>query len=204
MFRLIPRDEEFFNMFSELASRLTASARLLHELFSDPRSLDAKVLAIKTIEHEADTLTHDVITRIDRTFVTPIDREDIHLLASRLDDVIDLIDGTARRAQMFKVTEKQEAAVKLCACLIKMGEAIEGAVKNVKKPTLVVERGVQVKRLEEEGDSIYHEAIGALFMGTPDPLFVIKWKELIDKIEGALDQCEDVANTLESIALKNG
>lgn len=204
MFRLIPRDEEFFNMFSELAGRLTASARLLHELFSDPRTLDAKVMAIKTIEHEADTLTHDVITRIDRTFVTPIDREDIHLLASRLDDVIDLIDGTARRAQMFKVTSKHDAAVRLCECLIKMGEAIEGAVKNVKKPTLVVERGVQVKRLEEEGDQIYHEAIGALFAGTPDALHVIKWKELIDKIEGALDQCEDVSNTLESIALKNG
>ena len=204
MFRLIPRDEEFFNMFSELARRLTASAGLLHELFSDPRALDAKVTAIKTIEHEADTLTHDVITRIDRTFVTPIDREDIHLLASRLDDVIDLIDGTARRAQMFKVTEKHDAAVRLCAILMKMGEAIEGAVKNVKKPTLVVERGVQVKRLEEEGDQIYHEAIGALFSGSPDPLHVIKWKELIDKIEGALDQCEDVANTLESIALKNG
>jgi uncharacterized protein len=198
VFRLIPRDEEFFNMFSQLAGRLTASAKLLHELFSDPRALDAKVMAIKTIEHEADNLT------IDRTFVTPIDREDIHMLASRLDDVIDLIDGTARRAQMFKVTTKHDAAVKLCALLISMGEAIEGAVKNVKKPTLVVERGVQVKRLEEEGDQIYHEAIGALFDGTPDPLHVIKWKELIDKIEGALDQCEDVANTLESIALKNG
>jgi uncharacterized protein Yka (UPF0111/DUF47 family) len=202
--RLIPRDEEFFNMFAGLAARLTASARLLHELFNQPNLLNQKVTAIKSLEHEADQLTHAVITRIDRTFVTPIDREDIHLLASRLDDVIDLIDGTSRRAQMFRINERKEPAVKLCAILISMGEAIEVAVTNIKKPKLVVERGIQIKRMEEEGDAIYHEAVGHLFDGTPDALQVIKWKELYDKIEGALDQCEDVANTLESISLKNG
>ena len=202
--RLIPRDEEFFNMFAELARLLTASARLLHELFSNPDQLNENVTSIKKLEHEADQLTHKVITRIDRTFVTPIDREDIHMLASRLDDVIDLIDGTSRRAQMFRINKKSDAAVRLCAILISMCEAVEGAVTNVKKPKLVVERGIQVKRLEEEGDGIYHEAVGALFDGSPDALEVIKWKELYDKIEDALDQCEDVANTLESISLKNG
>ena len=202
--RLIPRDQEFFNMFAELASRLTATAQLLHELFSDPAQAGQKVAAIKKLEHEADQITHGVIDRINRTFVTPIDREDIHLLASRLDNVIDLIDGTARRVQMFRIEERREPAVELCSILIRMGEAIEGSVRNVKDPKIVVQRSVEVKQLEEQGDAIYHEAMGGLFEGTPDALEVIKWKELYDKIEGALDECEDVANTLDSIALKNG
>ena len=202
--RLIPRDEEFFKMFGSLASLLTQSARMLQELFGDPTHVNDKVAAIKKIEHEADQLTHDVIDRLDRTFVTPIDREDIHLLASRLDNVIDQIDGAARRFQMFRIAVRREPAVELCAILIRMGEAIEAAVTNVKKPSHVVERGREIKRLEEEGDALYHAAMGGLFEGTPDPLEVIKWKELYDKVEGALDECEDVANTLDSIALKNG
>ena len=107
------------------------------------------------------------------------------------------------RLMLFRIDESREAAKRLTANLIKMGEAIEGAVTNVKKPKIVVERGREVKVLEEEGDAIYHEAVGGLFEGKPDALEVIKWKELYDKIEGALDECEDVANTLDSIALKN-
>ncbi len=202
--RLIPRDEEFFNMFAELAARLTATSRLLHELFSNPGELNQKVAAIKKLEHEADEITRGVIDRINRTFVTPIDREDIHLLASRLDNVIDQLDGTARRVQMFRIDDRRQPAVDLCAILIRMGEAIEGSVRNVKDAKIVVQRSVEVKQLEEQGDAIYHEAVGGLFEGEPNALDVIKWKELYDKIEGALDECEDVANTLDSIALKNG
>ena len=202
--RLIPRDEEFFKMFAALASRLTAAARLLNQLFQEPAQLAERVAEIKALEHEADTVTHDVIERIDTSFVTPIDREDIHLLASRLDNVIDLIDGTARRAQMFRITDVRPAAIDLTAILVRAGEAIEGAVTSVKKPRIVAQTSVMVKRLEEEGDTLYHSAVGALFDGQPDALEVIKWKELYDTIERALDQCEDVANTLESISLKNG
>ncbi len=202
--RLIPRDEVFFSMFASLAGHLTASARLLDELFAQPARLAELVTAIKQIEHEADNITHDVIARINRTFVTPIDREDIHLLASRLDDVVDLIDGTARRALMFRIHEVREPATRLTGILIRAGEAIEGAVTHVKQPSIVVEQSVKVKRLEEEGDAVYHAAVGGLFEGTPDPIQVMKWKELYDTLERALDQCEDVANTLESIALKNG
>jgi predicted phosphate transport protein (TIGR00153 family) len=202
--RLIPRDEVFFSMFASLASRVTASARLLDQLFAEPHRLAELVTSIKQIEHEADTITHDVISRINRTFVTPIDREDIHLLASRLDDVIDQIDGTARRALMFRINEVREPATRMTRILIRAGEAIEGAVTNVKKTSVVVQHSVKVKQLEEEGDAVYHAAVGGLFEGTPDPLQVMKWKELYDTLERALDQCEDVANTIESIALKNG
>ena len=201
--RLLPRDEEFFKMFAALASRVTMSSKLLHALFSEPERLAELVAAIKDLEHEADTITHDVIERIDTSFITPIDREDIHMLASRLDDVIDLIDGTARRAQMFRIRDVRQPAIDLTAILVRANEAIEGAVTSVKKTKLVVQTNARVKLLEEQGDAIYHEAMGRLFDGQPDALDVIKWKELYDMIERAIDQCEDVANTLESISLKN-
>lgn len=201
--RLIPKDEAFFGMFTDLAKRLTASGRLLNELFQDPSRMNELVTSIKLLEHEADVLTRDVIKRIDETFVTPIDREDIHLLASRLDDVIDLMDGSARRAQMFKITNSNSYAVRLTETLVEAGQVIEVAVVNLKKPRVVAEKAIEVKHLEERGDGIYHDAMGALFEGTPDPIEVIKWKELYDTLEDALDQCEDVANALESISLKN-
>ncbi|HXY29691.1 MAG TPA: DUF47 family protein [Gemmatimonadaceae bacterium] len=201
--RLLPRDQGFFPLFAELAKRLTASAKLLRDLFSDPQQLDRFVAEIKQVEHEADGITHDVISRIDKSFVTPLDREDIHLLVSRLDNVIDLIDGTARRAAMFHITEVQKPARELCDVLVRAADAIESAVAQMKDSKVVVQRGREIKRLEEAGDALYHDAVGALFAGTPNPLHVIKWKELYDTLERALDQCEDVANVLESIALKH-
>src|SRR5688572_955755 len=190
-------------MFAELASRVTASSKLLHSLFSDLLRMDELVSAIKDLEHEADNLTHGVIERINTSFITLIDREDIHMLASRLDNVIDLIDATARRAQIFRIRDVRQAAIALADVLVRANESIEGAVVHVKKPALVETMNTRVKQLEEEGDAIYHEAMGRLFEGQPDALEVIKWKELYDMIERAIDQCEDVANTLESISLKN-
>ncbi len=201
--RIIPRDEAFFDMFAELAKRIVSSSRLLHQLFTEPARIDEHVTAIKDLEHEADNLTHEVIQRIDRSFVTPIDREDIHLLVSHLDNVIDLIDGTARRAQMFHINEVRDPAKRLTDVLIRAADCIQVAVGSIKKTKIVTERARQIKRLEEEGDAIYHEAVGALFAGTPNALEVIKWKDLYDTIENALDHCEDVANVLESISLKH-
>ena len=201
--RLIPRDEEFYDLFSALAQRLSEAAKLLHQLFAEPRRLDHFVTAIKQVEHAGDALTHDVLARIDKTFVTPFDREDIHLLASRLDSVIDLVDGTARRAAMFHIREVREPARRLAAVLVRASECIEAGVLGLKRPKIVAERARDIKRLEEEGDAIYHEAVGALFADSPDPLEVIKWKEMYDTLERALDECEDVANTLESISIKN-
>lgn len=201
--RILPRDEKFYDMFTALATRLTASATLLHELFKSPSELDAKVLKIKGLEHEADNLTHDIIDRIDRTFVTPFDREDIHALASELDDVIDLIDGTARRATIFRIQQTRPAAVVLAEVLARAASTVEEGVRDMKDAKHVYAISERLKILEEEGDAVYHEAMGALFAEGGDALEVVKWKDLYDKIEDALDQCEDVGNVLQSIALKN-
>ena len=201
--RLIPRDEGFFPMFDELAERLTRSADLLQELFKDASQMKRLVGEIKAVEHEADLLTHEIIVRIDKSFVTPIDREDIHRLANVLDNTIDLIDGTARRVEMFNVTETRAAAGKLAGVLCTAACEIKVAVKQLKKPQAVAAQLSKIKLLEEEGDAIYHTAVGALFREDTPPLEVIKWKEIYDTLEGALDECEDVANVLESISLKN-
>jgi uncharacterized protein Yka (UPF0111/DUF47 family) len=201
--RLIPRDDHFFEMFSQLAVRITTSAKLLHELFSDPTRISHFEAKIKDVEHEADVLAYEVNARIDTSFVTPIDREDIHRLATRLDNVVDLIDGTARRAVMFHISETREHALLMTDVLVRAATLIEKSVNEVKKPKNVAENGREMKRLEEEGDALYQAAVGQLFAGRPDPLEVIKWKELFDKLEEAIDECDDVSNVLESIALKN-
>jgi predicted phosphate transport protein (TIGR00153 family) len=201
--RLIPKDEGFFDLFDGLAQRMTSSAALLHNLFSEPTRLDYFVGKIKELEHEADEITHEVMLRLDRSFVTPLDREDIHALATNLDDVVDLMDGTARRAEMFHITDRREPAKALSAVLVKATEAIKEAVLKVRQPKEVARLAREIKVLEQQGDAIYQQAVGALFEGTPNALEVIKWKEIYDNLEHALDECEDVLNVLESISIKN-
>jgi uncharacterized protein Yka (UPF0111/DUF47 family) len=201
---LIPRDEKFFPMFNDVARILCQCAELVAQIFAEPGRLDELGAEVKRLEHAADEITHNVIVRIDRSFVTPLDREDIHLLTSRLDDVIDLLDGTVRRAQMFHVKEAPPHAARLADVLKRAASLIETAVASMKKPKSMLDYTHRMKALEEEGDAIYAEAVGELFAGTPDPLHVIRWKELYDKLEEAIDQCDDVSNVLESIALKNG
>ncbi|MEI6814447.1 MAG: DUF47 family protein [bacterium] len=201
--RLIPKDEGFFELFDGLAVLMTRSATLLNQLFTDPGQLDRYVVQIKEIEHQADDITHEIMNRIDRSFVTPLDREDIHLLATRLDNVVDLMDGTARRAKMFHITDRKEPAKELTRVLVAATEQIALAVTSLKDARQVQVIGREMKRLEEEADAIYSAAVGALFEGTPDALDVIKWKELYDNIEHAIDEAEDVLNVLESVSLKN-
>src|SRR5262245_12403135 len=202
--RLIPRDQEFFSLFNELATHLLTASRLLNELFEQPAQLAEKVKAIKEVEHRADQLTHEISARIDRSFVTPIDREDIHALATRLDDVIDLLDGTARRAEMLHIgTQVKEPARKLSRLLVDASEHLRAGVSGIRRPHDVKAAAIEVKRIEEEGDGIYHEAVGALFDGKPDPLDVIRWKELYDKLEESIDSCMAVVHSLQSISLKN-
>jgi uncharacterized protein len=201
--RLIPRDERFFDLFAEMAGMLTQSAAQLQQLFADPSRLDEHVTTIKNLEHQADRLTAEANRKVDTTFVTPLDREDIHTLVNRLDNVVDLIDGCARRAQIYRITEARDPAIRMCAVLGEACGQIREAVASMKKPQMVYEHGVRIKRLEEQGDAIYHDTLGQLFAGTPDPLTVMKWKDLYDCLETAIDECHYVSMALESISLKN-
>jgi len=201
--RLLPRDEQFFDLFNQLAEHLKTTARLLDELFAQPANTTDLVRQIKDVEHLADQLTHSINVRIDKSFITPIDREDIHLLASRLDDVIDRLDGTARRVVMLHINEVREPAKQMAHVIRRAADLIAQAVVAIKKPSEVSNYASQIKQLEEEGDALYHEAVGALFAGKPDPIEVIRWKEVYETLETAIDQCMGVANAVHSISIKN-
>lgn len=202
---LLPRDEKFFDLFSAVATLSAEAALRLEELLlADSAHRGPIVDAIKRLEHQADQKTHEVVTRLDRTFITPLDREDIHALASRLDDVMDVIDGTARRIQRFRAGLAPEGAHLLAAVIVRANAELLSAVDSLQKGAHhpLLHACTQVKHLEEEGDAIYHEWLGKLFDGATDALHVMKWKEIYDTMEKALDVAEDAANVLESISIK--
>jgi hypothetical protein len=202
--RLLPREEEFFDLFTEVATRNKEAAQLLRELFeAPPERRTPLVEAIKRLEHEADQVTHEVVNRLDRTFITPLDREDIYQLASDLDDVMDAMDGCARRAQIFRLGSSPPGVRQLVEVIQRMVSVLAEAVGRLKKGDDVMRFCVEAKRLEEEGDAIYHEALGQMFEKERDAIEIIKWKEIYDNLERTLDQAEDVANVVESITIKH-
>jgi len=203
--RLLPREEEFFDLFVAVAERNKEASKLLRTLFESPAERRvAPIEAIKRLEHEADQITHEVVNRLDRTFITPLDREDIYQLASDLDDVMDVMDGTARRAQIFRVGDAPAGVRQLVEVIERMVAVLAEGVGGLKKGGDVMKACVEAKNLEEEGDAIYHEALGKLFDTERNAIELIKWKEIYDNLERTLDQAEDVANVLESITLKHG
>ena len=202
--RFLPRDEEFFDLFNQLAGHLVTSAKLLNDMFAaDPKRAPEFNKKIKDEEHKADLLTASIIQRIDKSFVTPFDREDIHNVTTSLDDVIDLIDGTSRRYIMFHINDHREPGSKLANIILRAGNEIQLAVADIKNAKVVRQKVAAIKVLEEEADAVYHEAVRELFAGSPDPLDVIKWKEMYDKLEGTTDSCMGVAQALQSLSLKH-
>ena len=194
--RLLPREEEFFDLFTEVANRNKEAVEHLRQLFqAPPDRRTPHVEALKRLEHEADQVTHEVVNRLDRTF--------IHQLSSDLDDVMDAMDGTARRAQIFRLGTAPQGVLRLVEVLQRMMGVLFEAVSRLKKGDDVIRYCVEAKQLEEEGDSVYHEALGQLFEKERDAIELIKWKEIYDNLEGTLDQAEDVANVVESITIKH-
>jgi predicted phosphate transport protein (TIGR00153 family) len=200
---LIPRDEGFFALFNQLAAKMKTAADLLRSMFTSPEQLKHYVDEIKKVEHEADSVIHELATRLDRTFITPLDREDIYRLAQELDTVVDLINGTARRAQMFHLREIRPYAVRMAGILHDAVDELEQSVRQIKDRRSVAAHTVAIKRFEEAGDTAYAEAVGALFEGNPDAIDVIKWKDVYDTLEDALDRCQTASIVLESISLKH-
>lgn len=203
MFRLIPKEERFFEMFIAMAQNAHEASKLLTYMMERPSEIRETAESIKALEHKGDRMTHDVIVKLNKTFIVPFDREDIYGLSSKIDDVTDLIESIARRMVLFKVSEMSEPAVELARVLQRSTAAIVLAVSQLQNGMKVMDPCIEINRLEDEADHIYHMALGSLFETESDPIHLIKWKELYEKLEASLDKCEDVANVIESIVVKN-
>ncbi len=205
MFRLIPKEQKFFDLFERLGEELLRAGRLLSELVSDPRNLAEKAKQLERVEHDADQVTHEIMAKLNSTFITPIDREDIHALATALDDVIDFIEGAAEHLILYKVQQPTAQFKALAEVVFRQVQEIHKMLprlKNLRHSDILV-HCIEVNRLENEGDRIDREAVAALFEGRGDPLEVMKWRDLYDLLETATDKCEDVAVAIEGIFLKN-
>lgn len=204
MVKIFPKKQDFFELFEIAARNLHEGARLLKELMEDYKNAEEKTKKIFEVENEGDLITHETIKRLNKTFITPIDREDIHALICRMDDILDLIDGTADRMLVFKVKEPTKEAVALSKIIFSTTEAISKAISYLKEKnySYINEYCIKINQLENEGDRVYRDAVGKLFEDEKDPMMVIKWREIYKNMEDALDRCEDVANTLEGIVLK--
>jgi len=201
--KLFSKDETFFDHFKQLAVHIGSAATLLKTLFENPTDAVRIAGNIKKVETEGDAIVHLINLRIDTSFVTPLDREDIHLLAKRLDNVIDLINGAARRVVMFRITEARVGGVEMAELVVRASKEILASVGDVTKRQAMLSHGRTMKAIEEQGDALYAEYVGSLFAVEMPAIEVLKWKEIYDALEHTLDECEDVSNVLESIALKN-
>jgi predicted phosphate transport protein (TIGR00153 family) len=210
MFGSKVRDRDFFDAFSKHAKLCVEGARKLVDLLEDPKLAEKLAQDVKQIEHEADTVTHDTVKRLHETWITPLDRHDIHDLITRLDDVLDMIEAVSERVAIFRVQKKHDLSVQLAKVLLKACGILETAVAGVadvsKSSQKILDAAVEINRLENEADDIYRKALGELFNPAPDaqvnPLEIMKWREIFDYLENATDACEDVANVLEAIVLE--
>jgi uncharacterized protein len=202
-FSFIPRQEQFKEIFVALADELCSGARLLVRMLASDPPAWGRADEIKEIEHKCDVLTHEIIKRLNRTFVTPIDREDIHELARSLDDVMDAIDASATVLRLYRIEKVRFGARELAHIVSTSADQVRLAVEALDGRTGVAERSVEINRLENEADRVHEQALGRLFDEEHDPILIIKWKEVLDFLEDATDRCEDVANVLESVVVKN-
>jgi len=201
---LLPRQGRFFEDFVSLAGEIRKGSRLLKQMLATNPPDMAQVDAIKEIEHACDRCTRGIIDRLNRTFITPLDREDIHALASSLDDVMDAIDAVAAVIRLYKITEVRAGARRLVDIVCDSVDRVAEAVEALERREGVPELAARVSQLEHEADRVHQDAIVELFDQEHDPIAVIKWKEIFDFLEAATDRCEDVANLLEGVIVKNG
>jgi predicted phosphate transport protein (TIGR00153 family) len=203
-FSLIPREAKFFQDFVGLSEEIRTGARTLKQMLAtDPPDM-SKADQIKDIEHVCDGRTRAIIDRLNRTFVTPLDREDIHALAISLDDVMDAIDAAAAVMRLYKITQVRQGARRLAEIVCDSMDRITEALAALEKRQGVLELAARVNQLEREADRVHQDAIVALFDEERDPIVVIKWKEIFDFLEAATDRCEDVGNLLEGVVVKHG
>lgn len=202
-FRLIPREERFFDDFVAMAEQIRHGAALLQEMLAPEQPLWDKADEIKEVEHKCDFITHEVIQRLHKTFVTPLDREDIHSLARSLDDVIDAIDDSASILRLYQINKVRPDARAQSRIILACAEQLVSAMKALGKKQGISGCAVEINRLENEADRAHQLAVRHLFEEERDPIAIIKWKEVLDFLEAATDRCEDVANVLEGVVVKH-
>ena len=202
-FRLIPREERFYDDFTAMAEQIQYGAELLESMMAPDKPLWDKADEIKEVEHKCDFLTHEIIQRLNRTFVTPLDREDIHTLARSLDDVMDAIDASASIVRLYHIDSVRPGARELTLLVKNSAIQVVCAMKALEKRRGVAECAVEINRLENEADRAHQAAVSALFRDEKDAIVIIKWKEILDFLEQATDRCEDVANVLEGVVVKH-
>ncbi len=203
-FRLIPKEEKFFADFIALADRIVSGATLLEKMLAtDPPAWEMAV-EIKQVEEACDSVTHEIIQRLNRTFVTPIDREDIHALAKSLDDVMDAIDASAGVVRRYRITALPYGTRELASLIWRSATQVKVAVEALEKKVGVHDAAVEINRLENAADTVHDEALRRLFEHEKNAIELVKCKEMLDLLELATDACEDVANALESVVVKHG
>jgi predicted phosphate transport protein (TIGR00153 family) len=203
-FRLIPREEKFFTDFQALADELKVGAHMLEQMLEPEHPVWSKADEIKEVEHKCDSLTHGIIQRLNRTFVTPLDREDIHALARSLDDVMDSIDAAATLIRLYRLDTVRFGGRELAQIITASTYQVRLALDALEQQKGILGHAVEINRLENEADRIHQQAVSQLFDSEHDPLTVMKWKESLDFLEDATDRCEDVANVLEGVMVKHG
>jgi len=204
MFGMIPKDEKFFIMFREMTWNIIEGAELLKDMLDNFRDPVGSQIRIKEVEHKGDSLTHEIIKKLNKSFVTPLEREDIYALSAALDDILDLIDASAQRFVMYNVEKTTPEAKELAFLILKACQVISKGVSLLGgKLEHISECCVEVNSLENESDRVCREVISRLFLEEKDPIQIIKWKEIYETLERAVDKCEDAANILESVVLKN-
>ena len=201
--RLLPREERFFVLFVKQAQNIQVGAEALLKMLSQYTGVPEQVQSIKAIEHEGDELTHNLLTMLNQTFVTPLDREDIHELSSTLDDVIDLIDAAASRFVLYRVNKVRQGTIELVNVLVSATAELTAAVRALSTPEKAMKHCIEINRYENESDRICRTLIAKLFDEEKDSVQIIKWKEIFEVIETAVDKCEDVANVIEGIVIKS-
>lgn len=203
-FSLMPREEEYFALFKEMTARIQDGANALVTMMDDTnQSFEAHTKKIKDAEHACDELTHKITTKLNKSFITPFDREDIYMLVVALDDVLDYIDAGARAIVMYDIREINTHAKHFAKVIQGLAMELNSAISMLSKPNDINQHIVEIHRLENEADDIYFRAIGELFRNQSNPIELIKWKEVYEILEAATDRCESVANIIESVILKH-
>ncbi len=206
MFRVTKKEEIFYDMFLETIENTCKAAELLNELMQNYSNVNEKISKIEEIEHEGDKMIHKIINQLNKSFITPIDREDIYEISKMLDNITDAIESTAHRFTMFNVKAMREEAVEMAKLIVNSTQELKFVIsemKNMKTSNILHEKIVEVNRLEDEGDTIYRNAIKKLFSDEENAVEVIKWKEIYKLLEDTLDACEDVADIVEGVVTKH-